>query len=68
MAWYCSVDEHRSHLRLNNVTLVSPHGLPEADDSAPHSHFTASSLAYSAKDRKKMALHTWLTRVDGCGA
>ena len=55
-------DPRRSHLRLNNVTLVSPHGLPGAGDDAAQRGFTTNSLAYSAKDRQKMALHTWSAR------
>lgn len=52
----------RSHLRFNNVTLVSPDGMPLHAEPA-HGQALSTSLAYSPKDLKKIALRTWVNVV-----
>ena len=52
----------KSHLRFNNLTLVSPHGLPVTHmmDDAVRDTFLSSSHAYTTRDLKQMSLQTWV--------
>jgi hypothetical protein len=50
---------YSAHLRFNNVTLVSAHGLPLNDEKPLINSLLPSSMAYTGKDLKKMALSTW---------
>jgi hypothetical protein len=59
----------KSHLRFNNLTLVSPHGLPSGaggGDAAagggarPADRFLSSSHAYTAADLQQIGLETWV--------
>ncbi len=54
------------HLRFNNLTLVSSHGLPGA--LAPDTlrdQFTASTLNYNTTDHAALSLRSWLNVVVG---
>ena len=54
----------KSHLRFNNLTLVSPHGLPSGNDDRPADSFLSNTHAYSANDRQQIALETWVNVVE----
>ncbi|KAK6999486.1 cilia- and flagella-associated protein 61 [Biomphalaria glabrata] len=54
------------HLKFNNITLISPHGLP--GDLPPHEirdTLLANSFAYGKDDYAKLALRTWVNVVYG---
>ncbi|CAG5133003.1 unnamed protein product, partial [Candidula unifasciata] len=54
------------HLRFNNVTLISPHGIP--GDLPPNEImelFLSHSYCYNHGDYAKMALRTWVNVVYG---
>lgn len=54
----------KSHLRFNNLTLVSPHGLPNVTTDRPSDNFLSSTHAYSASDLQQVALETWVNVVE----
>jgi hypothetical protein len=54
----------KSHLRFNNLTLVSPHGLPSGNDDRPADSFLSTTHAYSAADRQQIGLETWVNVVE----
>ncbi|KAK7151226.1 hypothetical protein R3I93_012233 [Phoxinus phoxinus] len=52
------------HLRFNNLTLISTHGLPDrcSDD---HMRFLATSHCYSDQDQAQLSLRSWISVVTG---
>ncbi|XP_064621787.1 cilia- and flagella-associated protein 61-like isoform X2 [Lineus longissimus] len=54
------------HLRFNNLTLISPHGLPgELPPDELRDSMLGSSLAYDQDDYTKISLRTWVNVVYG---
>ncbi|CAH3017155.1 unnamed protein product [Porites evermanni] len=54
------------HLRFNNLTLVSNHGMPgQLTPDEFRSKFLPSSLCYTQEDFVHMALSTWVKIVEG---
>ncbi|XP_052270971.1 cilia- and flagella-associated protein 61-like [Dreissena polymorpha] len=54
------------HLQFNNLTLISPHGLPgELDPDETREHMTATSHCYSHEEYAKVALNAWVNVVYG---
>ncbi|XP_014664665.1 PREDICTED: cilia- and flagella-associated protein 61-like isoform X2 [Priapulus caudatus] len=54
------------HLRFNNITVISPHGLPKTriqKDSEPQ--FLHNSECYTVEQLQQLALHTWVNAVRG---
>ncbi len=52
---------YKSHLRFNNLFLVSPHGLcTHVNHNAARDVFLSTSHNISAFNRKQIALDTWL--------
>ncbi|XP_062857791.1 cilia- and flagella-associated protein 61 isoform X2 [Trichomycterus rosablanca] len=52
------------HLRFNNLTLISTHGLPDWQ-SSDSTRFLATSHGYSEQDHTQLALWTWINVVTG---
>ncbi|XP_060772152.1 cilia- and flagella-associated protein 61 isoform X2 [Neoarius graeffei] len=52
------------HLQFNNLTLVSPHGLPD-HLSTDHVSFLATSHYYSEQDHAQLSLRSWISVVKG---
>ncbi|XP_064195939.1 cilia- and flagella-associated protein 61 [Anguilla rostrata] len=52
------------HLRFNNLTLISPHGLPGSADSEEIS-FLATSHGYSDRDHAQLSLRSWVNVIAG---
>ncbi|XP_073413522.1 cilia- and flagella-associated protein 61 isoform X1 [Dendrobates tinctorius] len=52
------------HLKFNNITLISSHGLPGHNSSMDES-FLASSHCYNDKDYALMSLRSWVNVVVG---
>ncbi|XDV41227.1 hypothetical protein PO909_010124 [Leuciscus waleckii] len=52
------------HLRFNNLTLISTHGLPDrcSDDNT---RFLATSHCYSDQDQAQLSLRSWISVVTG---
>ncbi|XP_067240532.1 cilia- and flagella-associated protein 61 [Chanodichthys erythropterus] len=52
------------HLRFNNLTLISTHGLPDrcSDDNM---RFLATSHCYSDQDQAQLSLRSWISVVTG---
>ncbi|XP_077075581.1 cilia- and flagella-associated protein 61 [Siphateles boraxobius] len=52
------------HLRFNNLTLISTHGLPDrcSDDNM---RFLATSHCYSHQDHAQLSLRSWVSVVTG---
>ncbi|XP_056099351.1 cilia- and flagella-associated protein 61 [Rhinichthys klamathensis goyatoka] len=52
------------HLRFNNLTLISTHGLPDrcSDDNR---RFLATSHCYSDQDQAQLSLRSWISVVTG---
>uniref|UniRef100_A0A8C1WK50 Si:zfos-223e1.2 n=1 Tax=Cyprinus carpio TaxID=7962 RepID=A0A8C1WK50_CYPCA len=52
------------HLRFNNLTLISTHGLPDhcSDDNM---RFLATSHCYSDQDQARLSLRSWISVVTG---
>ncbi|KTF92746.1 hypothetical protein cypCar_00021016 [Cyprinus carpio] len=50
------------HLRFNNLTLISTHGLPDrySDDNM---RFLATSHCYSDQDQAQLSLRSWISMV-----
>ncbi|BFZ07341.1 hypothetical protein BsWGS_10380 [Bradybaena similaris] len=54
------------HLRFNNLTLISPHGIPgDLPPSELREMFLGQSYCYNHSDYAKMALRTWVNVVYG---
>ncbi|KAM8945471.1 cilia- and flagella-associated protein 61 [Pelodytes ibericus] len=55
------------HLKFNNITLISTHGLPGNNSpiSSNHHKFLASSHCYNDKDYALMSLRSWVNVVVG---
>ncbi|XP_048259860.1 cilia- and flagella-associated protein 61-like isoform X2 [Haliotis rufescens] len=54
------------HLRFNNLTLISPHGIPgEMLPDALRDSFLSTSHCYSQEEYSKSALRTWVNVVYG---
>ncbi|KAK7103337.1 cilia- and flagella-associated protein 61-like [Littorina saxatilis] len=54
------------HLRFNNLTLISPHGLPgEMLPDAQRDQMLPTSHCYSQQDYAKVSLRTWVNVVYG---
>ncbi|XP_057208619.1 cilia- and flagella-associated protein 61 isoform X2 [Triplophysa rosa] len=49
------------HLRFNNLTLISTHGLP--DHAAPDMRFLATSHCYSSQDHAQLSFRSWISVV-----
>ncbi|XP_063727763.1 cilia- and flagella-associated protein 61-like isoform X1 [Symsagittifera roscoffensis] len=55
-----------AHLRFNNVTLVSPHGLPgELPVSKEAQEMLSTSLSFTRERLSRMCLRSWVTVVTG---
>ncbi|XP_053345413.1 cilia- and flagella-associated protein 61 [Clarias gariepinus] len=52
------------HLQFNNLTLISPHGLPE-DRHIDNISFLATSHCYSERDHAQFSLCSWVNVVKG---
>ncbi|MCI4389610.1 hypothetical protein PGIGA_G00100130 [Pangasianodon gigas] len=52
------------HLQFNNLTLISPHGLPE-HLSTDNMSFLATSHCYSERDHAQLSLRSWVSVVKG---
>ncbi|KAM4041905.1 cilia- and flagella-associated protein 61 isoform 2-T2 [Anomaloglossus baeobatrachus] len=52
------------HLKFNNITLISSHGLP-GNNSCMNQSFLASSHCYNDKDYALMSLRSWVNVVVG---
>uniref|UniRef100_A0A671LKJ3 Si:zfos-223e1.2 n=1 Tax=Sinocyclocheilus anshuiensis TaxID=1608454 RepID=A0A671LKJ3_9TELE len=52
------------HLKFNNLTLISTHGLPDhcSDDNM---RFLATSHCYSDQDQARLSLRSWISVVTG---
>ena len=57
------------HLRFNNITLISPHGLAAAelppDETKLRDRMLADSRCYGHRDMAHMALRAWVNCVYG---
>ncbi|XP_074649430.1 cilia- and flagella-associated protein 61-like [Tubulanus polymorphus] len=54
------------HLRFNNLTLISPHGLPgELPPDELRDQMLGTSMCYSQDDHANMSLRTWVNVVYG---
>lgn len=54
------------HLRFNNLTLISPHGLPgQLPPNSLRDHLISTSHCYSQEEYDQMALRTWVNVVCG---
>ena len=54
------------HLRFNNLTLISPHGLPgELPPDELREQMSASSMCYDQDAYAQMALRAWVNVVYG---
>ncbi|XP_063079236.1 cilia- and flagella-associated protein 61 [Engraulis encrasicolus] len=52
------------HLRFNNITLISTHGIPTSQ-SKEASRFLATSHGYSPMIHAQLSLHSWVNVVTG---
>ncbi|XP_043075687.1 cilia- and flagella-associated protein 61 [Puntigrus tetrazona] len=52
------------HLRFNNLTLISTHGLPDRS-SDDNMRFLATSHCYSDQDGARLSLRSWISVVKG---
>ncbi|KAG7316432.1 hypothetical protein KOW79_019973 [Hemibagrus wyckioides] len=52
------------HLQFNNLTLISPHGLPK-HLSTDNMSFLATSHCYSKRDHAQLSLHSWVNVIKG---
>ncbi|KAJ8356097.1 hypothetical protein SKAU_G00188910, partial [Synaphobranchus kaupii] len=52
------------HLRFNNLTLISTHGLPGSDDSEKTS-FLATSHSYGDRHYAQLSLRSWVNVIAG---
>ncbi|XP_070796898.1 cilia- and flagella-associated protein 61 [Pituophis catenifer annectens] len=54
------------HLKFNNLTLISAHGLPGKDESNNlHKHFLINSYCFNEDDYALMSLGSWINVVAG---
>ncbi|MGH0137710.1 UNVERIFIED_CONTAM: hypothetical protein FKN15_036573 [Acipenser sinensis] len=53
------------HLRFNNITLISTHGLPSIPADSENWNFLSTSHCYNDKDFALLSLHSWVNVVVG---
>ena len=54
------------HLKFNNLTLISPHGLPGELESDPlREELLGTEHCYNEQDHAKISLRSWVSVVYG---
>nr|XP_055041583.1 cilia- and flagella-associated protein 61 isoform X2 [Misgurnus anguillicaudatus] len=53
------------HLRFNNLTLISTHGLPELGTAPDYMRFLTTSHCYNDRDHIQLSFRSWISVVMG---